>query len=32
MTRLPRATGKDIVRALQKAGFSVDRTPAVMFS
>jgi hypothetical protein len=26
MTRLPRATGKEIVRALQKADFSVDRT------
>ncbi len=26
MTRLPRVTGKDIVRALQKKGFSVDRT------
>ena len=26
MTRLPRATGKDVLRALQKAGFSVDRT------
>lgn len=26
MTRLPRVAGKEIVRALQKAGFSVDRT------
>jgi predicted RNA binding protein YcfA (HicA-like mRNA interferase family) len=26
MTRLPRATGKDIVRALQKVGFPVDST------
>lgn len=26
MTRLPRVTGKEIVRSLQKAGFSVDRT------
>jgi predicted RNA binding protein YcfA (HicA-like mRNA interferase family) len=26
MTRLPRTTGKEIVRSLQKAGFSVDRT------
>ncbi|PYT64441.1 MAG: hypothetical protein DMG35_00420 [Acidobacteria bacterium] len=26
MTRLPRGTGKDVVRALQKAGFFVDRT------
>ncbi|PYT64083.1 MAG: hypothetical protein DMG35_01610 [Acidobacteria bacterium] len=26
MTRLPRVAGKEIVRALQKAGFFVDRT------
>jgi predicted RNA binding protein YcfA (HicA-like mRNA interferase family) len=26
MTRLPRVKGKDIVRALQKAGFHVART------
>jgi len=26
MTRLPRVTGKEVVRSLQKAGFSVDRT------
>jgi predicted RNA binding protein YcfA (HicA-like mRNA interferase family) len=26
MTRLPRATGKEMVRALEKAGFHVDRT------
>ena len=26
MTRLPRVPGKEVVRALQKAGFSVDRT------
>jgi len=26
MTRLPRAKGRDIVRARQKAGFIVDRT------
>ncbi len=26
MTRLPRATGREIVRSLQKAGFWVDRT------
>jgi predicted RNA binding protein YcfA (HicA-like mRNA interferase family) len=26
MTRLPHTTGKDLVRALQKLGFSVDRT------
>jgi predicted RNA binding protein YcfA (HicA-like mRNA interferase family) len=26
MTRLPRAKGKELVRALEKAGFSVDRT------
>lgn len=26
MTRLPRVAGKEVVRALQKAGFSVDRT------
>lgn len=26
MTRLPRVAGKEIVRALQRAGFSVDRT------
>ncbi len=25
MTRLPRLKGKEIVRALQKAGFAVDR-------
>ena len=26
MTRLPRLKGKDLVRALQKAGFQIDRT------
>jgi predicted RNA binding protein YcfA (HicA-like mRNA interferase family) len=26
MTRLPRAKGREIVRALEKAGFAVDRT------
>ncbi len=26
MTRLPRVKGKEIVRALEKAGFLVDRT------
>ena len=26
MTRLPRAKGREIVRALEKAGFVVDRT------
>lgn len=26
MTRLPRVAGKEVVRALQKAGFSIDRT------
>lgn len=26
MTRLPRVAGKEVVRALQMAGFSVDRT------
>ena len=26
MTRLPRLKGKELVRALQRAGFSVDRT------
>jgi predicted RNA binding protein YcfA (HicA-like mRNA interferase family) len=26
MTRLPRLTGKEMVRALEKAGFRVDRT------
>ncbi len=26
MTRLPRAKGKDVVRALQRAGFQVHRT------
>jgi predicted RNA binding protein YcfA (HicA-like mRNA interferase family) len=26
MTRLPRARGKDVVRALERAGFSVERT------
>jgi predicted RNA binding protein YcfA (HicA-like mRNA interferase family) len=26
MTRLPRPKGKELVRALQRAGFSVDRT------
>ena len=26
MTRLPRVTGKEMVRALEKAGFRVDRT------
>lgn len=26
MTRLPRLKGKEVVRALQKAGFLVDRT------
>jgi len=26
MTRLPRAKGKEIVRALEKAGFIIDRT------
>ena len=26
MTRLPRVTGKEIIRTLQKAGFAVDRT------
>ncbi len=26
MTRLPRAKGREIVRALQNAGFAVDRT------
>jgi predicted RNA binding protein YcfA (HicA-like mRNA interferase family) len=26
MTRLPRVTGREIVRALLKAGFSVNRT------
>lgn len=26
MTRLPRVAGKEVVRALQKVGFSVDRT------
>ena len=26
MTRLPRVTGKEIARALQGAGFAVDRT------
>jgi predicted RNA binding protein YcfA (HicA-like mRNA interferase family) len=26
MTRFPRAKGKEIVRALEKAGFFVDRT------
>ncbi len=26
MTRLPRARGKEVVRALERAGFSVERT------
>ena len=26
MTRVPRLKGKEVVRALQKAGFAVDRT------
>ena len=26
MTRLPRIKGKELVRALQRAGFSIDRT------
>ena len=26
MTRLPRLRGKELVRALERAGFSVDRT------
>ncbi len=26
MTRLPRAKGREIVRALEKSGFAVDRT------
>lgn len=26
MTRLPRAKGREVVRALQRAGFSVERT------
>jgi predicted RNA binding protein YcfA (HicA-like mRNA interferase family) len=26
MTRLPRPRGKELVRALERAGFSVDRT------
>ena len=26
MTRLPRLKGKELVRALERAGFSVDRT------
>jgi predicted RNA binding protein YcfA (HicA-like mRNA interferase family) len=26
MTRLPRVKGREIVRALEKAGFAVDRT------
>jgi len=26
MTRLPRLTGKELVRALESAGFTVDRT------
>jgi predicted RNA binding protein YcfA (HicA-like mRNA interferase family) len=26
MTRLPRPTGKEMIRALGRAGFSVDRT------
>jgi predicted RNA binding protein YcfA (HicA-like mRNA interferase family) len=26
MTRLPRPKGKELVRALERAGFSVDRT------
>jgi len=26
MTRLPRAKGKEVVRALERAGFSVERT------
>jgi len=26
MTRLPRAEGKEVVRALERAGFSIERT------
>jgi predicted RNA binding protein YcfA (HicA-like mRNA interferase family) len=26
MTRLPRIKGKELIRALERAGFSVDRT------
>jgi predicted RNA binding protein YcfA (HicA-like mRNA interferase family) len=26
MTRLPRARGREVVRALERAGFSVERT------
>ena len=26
MTRLPRVTGKELIRSLQRAGFFVDRT------
>jgi len=26
MTRLPRVQGKEIIRALQRAGFTIDRT------
>jgi predicted RNA binding protein YcfA (HicA-like mRNA interferase family) len=26
MTRLPRIKGKEIIRALQRAGFTIDRT------
>jgi predicted RNA binding protein YcfA (HicA-like mRNA interferase family) len=26
MTRLPRIKGKDLIRALERAGYSIDRT------